>query len=131
MATRKTKANPANPEAVAIEKHVTAEELRDKKGAFTNDVTADADGKTEVVTHHVKTTQKVFYLVNPGGAIHEVTEQHARQRLALGRGWRVATKEQIAEYKRRGKHQTFDDPIAPRWVPTGETLPELPEQSEG
>lgn len=71
----------------------------------------------------------VFYIVNPAGAIHAVSREHARWRLASP-GWRQATVEEVAELKRRGNNQVHDHPIAPPWSPEPTELPELEEQAE-
>ncbi len=73
-----------------------------------------------------------YYIVNPKGAVHECTKEHARMRLKQI-GWRMATEEEEAKYhevhkpvkiKRKtkkdgikevtvaGPGQRFDDPIA-------------------
>lgn len=57
-----------------------------------------------------------YFIVNPSGAVHEVTAEHARTRLQQV-GWRQATKEEVQEYLNRSGNQRFDDPIAPPWTP--------------
>lgn len=57
-----------------------------------------------------------YYLVNPAGAIHEVTREHARERLKIA-GWRLATAAEVAELAARGGEQRADDPICPPWTP--------------
>lgn len=57
-----------------------------------------------------------YFLVNPAGAIHEVTREHARERLKIA-GWRLATAAEVAELERRGGEQRADDPICPPWSP--------------
>ena len=57
--------------------------------------------------------EKTVFIVNPGGAVHEVFRVHARERLRSP-GWRIATAEEIAEYHAR-VIQRADDPIAPPW----------------
>jgi hypothetical protein len=101
----------AASERVPLERAVTAEQLRTTEGHFTDDVSKDADGKTEAVTHRVKGSVKVYYVVNPGGAVHDVTEARARELLKES-GWRIATTAEIAELKKRKGHQVADDPIA-------------------
>ena len=109
----------AASEKVVLDRAVTAEQLRDKGGHFTDDVSADTDGtlapparagESEAVTHRVKATVKVYHIVNPGGAVHDVTKERARE-LLREVGWRLATPAEVAELKKRGGHQTADDPI--------------------
>ena len=66
---------------------------------------------------------KEYYIVNPAGAVHSVTREHARTRLATV-GWRMATADEIAEYKQRPM-QRSDDPIAAPWSPDPDA--QLPE----
>lgn len=57
----------------------------------------------------------VYYLVNPGGAVHGVDRAHAASRLKTA-GWRLATEEEIAAY--RGQSiQRADRPICQPWTP--------------
>jgi hypothetical protein len=56
------------------------------------------------------TKRKTYYIVNPAGAVHSVGYGHAKDRLKQP-GWRVASKDEVAEYNKR-KEQRFDDPIA-------------------
>jgi hypothetical protein len=51
-----------------------------------------------------------FFVVNPTGAVHEVTEAHLWE-LVRQPGWRVASKDDIAELELRDGEQTADDPI--------------------
>ena len=104
---------------VKLDKAVPAAQLRTKKGTFTDEPSKDADGASEVVVHRVRTAVPVHYLVNPGGAVHELTKEDAQQRLGTGKGWRMATKEEIAKYKAAAA-QLYDAPIAPRWTPEPE-----------
>lgn len=67
---------------------------------------------------------KRYFVVNPKGAIHEVTREHARERLAQP-GWRLATKEEIAELEARGGRQVFDNPICRPWSPDPDAQLEL------
>lgn len=57
-----------------------------------------------------KKAAKRYFIVNPGGAVHEVNEADARWRLGMV-GYRKATKAEIDEYLKR-PIQRFDDPIA-------------------
>lgn len=59
----------------------------------------------------LKPTNKVYYLVNPAGAVHSVTREHAQMRLRQT-GWRIATTPETAAYNTRGV-QSYDNPIAP------------------
>lgn len=56
-----------------------------------------------------------YFIVNPAGAIHGVTREHARERLAVA-GWRMATEEEIAAYQGQ-KIQRHDRPICAKWTP--------------
>jgi hypothetical protein len=69
-------------------------------------------------------SEKTYYIVNPAGALHEVSYEHARARLRQI-GYRTATAEEIAELKRRGGNQRFDDPIAEPFNPQPEPQVEL------
>lgn len=53
--------------------------------------------------------EKRFFIVNPKGAVHEVTEAIAKERLGAV-GWRMATKEEIERYL-AADVQRFDRPI--------------------
>lgn len=55
--------------------------------------------------------QKRYFIVNPAGAIHEVTPEHAAARLRLGRGWRNATAAEVKKLHAGGGNQRWDDPI--------------------
>lgn len=68
--------------------------------------------------------ERRYFLVNPAGAIHELTYEHAKERLKSV-GWRKATSEEIAELARRGGHQVHDNPICPRWSPDPDAQIEL------
>lgn len=60
--------------------------------------------------------QRVLYVVNPSGAVHDVTEEHARE-LLRNPGWRVATQAEIDQLAAQHGHQEADNPIAARWEP--------------
>ncbi len=60
-------------------------------------------------------SNKLYYLVNPAGAVHSVTRAHAEARLRQV-GWRLATADEAREYNARAV-QTFDDPIAAPFAP--------------
>lgn len=57
----------------------------------------------------------VYYLVNPGGAVHGVDREHAAWRLKTA-GWRLATEEEIATYLGQPL-QVHDRPICQPWTP--------------
>lgn len=70
--------------------------------------------------------EKAYYIVNPAGAVHSVSRQHARQRLAVV-GWRLASAEEIATYRGQPM-QRWDAPIANPWSPDPDAqLADLPE----
>ncbi len=70
----------------------------------------DRKKQTRRVTQAATEGGKVYYLVNPGGAIHETSRELAAEWLREP-GWRIATDEEVAELKRRNGHQTADHPI--------------------
>ncbi len=53
---------------------------------------------------------RILYLVNPAGAIHDCTEQHARERLRYP-GWRLATEDEVAQLAAQGGMQAAKKPI--------------------
>ena len=53
---------------------------------------------------------KKYFIVNPAGAIHEVSEAHATTRLQQV-GYRQPTKAELTAYKKT-RTQRFDNPIA-------------------
>ncbi len=57
-----------------------------------------------------------LWIVNPAGALHQATREHARERFRSA-GWRRATDAEIAELGERAGHQVWDDPIARPWAP--------------
>ncbi len=57
-----------------------------------------------------------FYIVNPRGAIHQVTAEHARRRLSQP-GYREATPEEIADLIKRDGLQVADSPICKPFKP--------------
>lgn len=61
-----------------------------------------------------------FFVVNPAGAVHQVTKSHARE-LIKTVGWRLATNAEIEQYDGT-KIQRFNKPIA---KPFAEQLAEL------
>ena len=73
-----------------------------------------------------KVAPKSYHIVNPGGAVHQVTYELARELLGQP-GYRMATAEEIRELRNRNGHQTFDDPIAPPWTAEPTPDPDLDE----
>lgn len=69
--------------------------------------------------------EKTYYIVNPQGTIHSCTREHARERLRQGRGWRMATPEEIQALHAAGGYQRWDRPIAQPWAPEPDAEPEL------
>lgn len=62
-----------------------------------------------------------YFIVNPAGAVHEVTKDEATWRLSQ-QGYRAATKGEVAELFARGGNQTADDPICNSWNPKPEAI---------
>jgi hypothetical protein len=75
-----------------------------------------SDDKKETTTTKKSSGPKRYYLVNPGGAIHEVTYDLAQSRLKRP-GYRMATAAEVKELEKRGGNQTSKDPIAQPWSP--------------
>ena len=89
-------------------------------------------GKAQAAKPAAKTEDKagkVYYIVNPAGAIHTADYEHARWRLASP-GWRSATADEVAKLKASGGVQVHDKPIAPRWTPEPVELPEPEDVTE-
>jgi hypothetical protein len=76
-------------------------------------------------TAKVETPEREYHIVNPAGAIHSVTREHARTRLATV-GWRMATPDEVAAYKGQ-TIQRYDDPICAPWSPDPDAQLDLPE----
>ena len=72
--------------------------------------------KEQSVAEQARALEDVIWIVNPGGALHLVTKEHART-LFKSVGWRKATAAEIAELEKRKGNQRFDDPIAEPWSP--------------
>jgi len=53
---------------------------------------------------------KRYFIVNPAGAIHEVTKEHAKMRLAQP-GYRQAKAAEVKKWQEAGGNQRFDKPI--------------------
>ena len=70
-----------------------------------------------------------FYIVNPAGAIHTVTREHATQRLRIA-GWRLAEDHEIETYK-EVRVQRHNKPICEPWSPEPEILEDIPEAEIG
>lgn len=60
--------------------------------------------------------EKIYYLVNPAGAIHTVSREHATLRLQSDARYRIATPEEVEVFKEI-KVQRADRPIARPWSP--------------
>jgi len=60
--------------------------------------------------------EKYFYIVNPRGAIHIVSETHARARLTIA-GWRLATADERAAYEAADGNQRHNKPLAAPFKP--------------
>jgi|GEM_PF-2652974 len=60
-----------------------------------------------------------YFIVNPAGAVHQVSREHAQWRLKQA-GWRMATDEEIARYEKTSV-QEAGKPIA---KPHSTELPE-------
>jgi hypothetical protein len=69
-----------------------------------------------------------YYIVNPAGAVHSVTREHATTRLQQV-GYRLATDEEIEKFK-SSKIQRAGRPIAEPWSPVPPEPPEVPETEE-
>lgn len=64
---------------------------------------------------HESAEEKRYYIVNPAGAVHEVTRDHAVVRLKQP-GYRMATPDEVAAYQ-AARLQRYDRPIATPWDP--------------
>ena len=67
--------------------------------------------KTQPAEHGKAEAERAYYIVNPAGAVHVVTREHARERLKADARWRLATDAEIAAY-REVVVQRHDRPIA-------------------
>lgn len=63
-----------------------------------------------------ETAPRRYFIVNPAGAIHEVSVDLARERLQQAKGYRMATKDEIALLEAAGGNQRADSPLCPRWT---------------
>lgn len=84
-----------------------------------------ADAKPEQEQKAAEKKRTRYFVVNPAGAVHEVTREHAEQRLSLA-GWRMATDDEIARYEQTPV-QSARAPIAP---PDAPDLPDEGAESE-
>lgn len=73
--------------------------------------------------------EQSYYLVNPAGAIHIVSKDHARMRLKEA-GFRLAEKEEIAKYIEQKGNQTWDEPICAKFSAEPPDVQELPEPAK-
>lgn len=64
-----------------------------------------------------------YFIVNPAGAGHEVTREHARARLKEV-GYRMATSAEVAAYKKAPAHRGLG-PVAEPWSPEPEPDAEI------
>lgn len=71
---------------------------------------------------------KRYYIVNPAGAIHEVTKEHASNRLRQT-GWRMASADEVKAYKSE-RVQRFDRPLAQPWTDEPDGFEEEVEAAE-
>jgi len=69
-----------------------------------------------------------IWMVNPGGAIHLMTKDAAAQRLKHEKGWRPATKDEVAKYEKAKGKQLADKPLCAPYVnlPPEIVLPDEP-----
>lgn len=80
--------------------------------------------------------QKRYFIVNPAGAIHEVSFDHA-QELLRKPGYRSATSAEVEKLRQAGGNQRFDKPICTPFKATpvaieieGEDLPAEDDEGE-
>lgn len=76
--------------------------------------------------------EKVYYIVNPAGAIHGVSREIAKMRLKQP-GYRMASQDEINKLNQliaQGKGQTWDHPIARPFTAEPPEDPLKPEQKE-
>jgi hypothetical protein len=58
----------------------------------------------------------IVFIVNPAGAIHDVSQSHAQWRLRSP-GWRLATKAEVEALAQAGGNQSADKPLVKAWNP--------------
>jgi hypothetical protein len=68
--------------------------------------------------------KKSYHIVNPSGAIHEVSREHAKSRLSQV-GYRMATKAEVELYNEAQGNQRFDRPLCEPWSPEPDLEPEV------
>ena len=59
-------------------------------------------------------SKKRYFIVNPAGAIHEVTYEHAKMRLKEGK-FRMANKAEVKAYMDAGGNQSAGAPLAEKF----------------
>jgi len=64
---------------------------------------------------------KRYFIVNPAGAIHEVTKEHAAERLRQA-GYRKATVTEVKKLQAANGKQVWKSPICEPWDPTPEAI---------
>lgn len=67
-----------------------------------------------------KKTRSAYFIVNPAGAVHEVSREHAAQRLRQP-GFRKATADEVKAFQGQ-RVQRHDRPIATPWNPEPEAI---------
>ena len=85
--------------------------------------------KPEVQAYEPEVAEKFYLIVNPAGAMHVVSEDHARSRLALP-GWRMATADEKAKYKTAAGNQRAGRPLAKPFSPAKALAEALPMDAE-
>lgn len=75
-----------------------------------------ADQKPAAAPKPAPKGPKTYHIVNPKGAIHQATREHAKWRLSMP-GWRLATEAEVAELAARSGLQVADAPICAPWSP--------------
>lgn len=65
----------------------------------------------------VQQSNQRYFIVNPHGTVHEVTADHAENRLKQV-GYRAATKEEVEQYIAQDGNQRHDEPIAKPFTST-------------
>jgi hypothetical protein len=83
-----------------------------------------ATRKTSAQPGETASPAKRYFIVNPAGAIHEVTREMARERLRQV-GYRMATAEEVARLEAAGGNQRADRPLCEPWSADPDVEPEL------
>jgi len=60
--------------------------------------------------------EKSYFIVNPAGAIHKVTREHA-ENVLKNPGYRPASTEEIQKLHDQGGNQIWNKPICKPWSP--------------